>query len=226
MNSIQEFYNQHHFPGYYTIQGITDYDTKINRFVNAIDQQLANGLRVLDVGCGTGLLTNLFALKYKKSQFTGIDFSSAVDYADKFASDNNIKNAKFIKKDFFDFDTDSRYDVIIAQSFLTHVVDCAGAVKKLKSLLTPNGILVLGIYHPAGKIAKKLIKISYGNDRLALDQESNPFEVAYTKEQISQMFGEFKFLSVTPSVFTKLVGFVNIFNYKNGGLTVYALSRK
>jgi ubiquinone/menaquinone biosynthesis C-methylase UbiE len=226
MNEIQEFYNQHHFPGYYTIQSITKFDVTTNRYVNTINGQLSNGQRVLDVGCGTGLLTNLFAAKYKKSQFTGLDFSTAVDYAKDFAKRHDIKNVKYIKKDFFEFENNEKYDVIIAQSFLTHVPNWPEAVKKLKSLLTQNGVILLGVYHPAGKLAKKFINVNYKNDRLELDQESNPFEVAYTKKQVRQMFSEFKFLQITPSVFTKLVGFVNIFNYKNGGLTVYALTRK
>jgi len=226
MNSIREFYDRHHFPGYYSIEQISKYDVANNRYVQVIDKYISNNKHILDVGCGTGLLANLFALRYPTSTFTGLDFSTAVNYAKKFSKEHKINNTKFIKKDFFKFDLDTQYDVIIAQSFLTHIADCPGAVKKLKQLLSPNGIILLGVYHPAGKLAKKYIDINYNNDRLKLDQENNPFEVAYTKKQVRCMFNEFKILTVTPSVFTMLVGFVNIFNYKNGGLTIYALIRK
>jgi cyclopropane fatty-acyl-phospholipid synthase-like methyltransferase len=104
MNSIKEFYDQHHFPGPYGLEQLKKYEISINRYVNLINQYIDNDQRVLDLGCGTGLLTNLFALRYS-SQFIGVDFSTAADYADKFAVDNNIKNVKFINQDFFKFKT-------------------------------------------------------------------------------------------------------------------------
>jgi len=222
MNNILEFYNQHHFPGPYSIQSITAYDINNNQYVSTIDQYLNNNQQVLDVGCGTGLLTNLFSLKYKESKFTGIDFSTAIDYASKFSKTHKIKNVRFVKKDFFEFDDKNKYDVIIGQSFLTHVPDWPSAVKKLKSLLAPNGIMIMGIYHPSGKWAQRFI-INYGNDRLKLDQTFNPFEQAFSVGQIKRMFKDYQLIKITPSICGHFTGLRNLFNARNGGLTMYVL---
>ena len=120
MNTVKDFYDQHHFPGYYSASQLKHYDVDSNKYVRLIDKYLNNRQRVLDVGCGTGLLTNLFATRYQ-SQFTGVDFSSAVDYAKTFAHDHKLTNTRFLKKDFFEFETEVKYDVIVAQSFRTHV---------------------------------------------------------------------------------------------------------
>jgi SAM-dependent methyltransferase len=175
---------------------------------------------VLDLGCGTGLLTNLFALRYS-SQFIGVDFSTAADYADKFAVDNNIKNVKFINQDFFKFKTKEKFDVIIAQSFLTHVPDFEKAVIKIKKLLAPNGVIILGMFHPVGTLIKRFYKIKYNNKRLELDQLSHPFEQAFTKHQMIELFKEYELLEVNPSIGNQLVWLVNLFNARNSGLTMY-----
>ena len=162
MNHIQEFYNKHHFPSRYDLNQLRNYKITDNKYVAFVDQYLSNGQNVLDVGCGTGLLTNLFALKYS-SQYTGIDFSTAADYANTFAKSNDITNVKFIKQNFLDYKADSTYDVIFAVSFLNHVPAFELAIEKLKGLLSPNGCIIVGIYNPIGNFIKKFIKINHNN---------------------------------------------------------------
>jgi 2-polyprenyl-3-methyl-5-hydroxy-6-metoxy-1,4-benzoquinol methylase len=222
MNDVKAFYDQHHFPGYYSASQINQYDVDSNKYVRLIDRYLNNNQHVLDVGCGTGLLTNLFATRYQ-SDFTGVDFSTAVDYAKTFATSNNITNAQFFQTDFFEFKTEVKYDVIIAQSFLTHVPDWSQAVTKLKTLLAPNGTMILGIYHTAGKWVQRHLPVIYGNDRLQLDQTANPFEIAFNKAQVLKMFNNYQLLEITPSIGTRVVGLLNLFNARNGGLTMYVL---
>ena len=220
MNSIREFYDRHHFPGPYTLDQLNNYNISINRYVSLIDQYIDSGQRVLDLGCGTGLLTNLFALRYA-SEFVGVDFSSAADYAKTFAKSNKIKNARFVKQDFFEFESDVKFDVIVSQSFLTHVPDYIGAVEKIKQLLAPSGIIILGMFHPTGNLFKRICGANYGNDRLRLDQEYHPFEQAFSKRQMLELFNEYNLLTITPSINNRLVWLRNLTNAKNGGLTMY-----
>lgn len=220
MNDIKYFYSQNHFPGPYSIDQLKKYDIDANRYIKLIDQYITNKSRVLDIGCGTGLLTNLFALNYS-STFLGIDFSTAADYANKFAIDNHINNASFVKQDFFKFKTKDKFNIIIAQSFLTHVPDYEQAVAKIKQLLAPNGVIILGMFHPAGKLIKNKFKVNYGSDRLQLDQKFNPFEQAFSKSQVIKMFKEYELLKITPSLGNHLVWLMNLANAKNGGLTMY-----
>ena len=93
ITSIRKFYDKHPFPGSYDISQIKDYQITSNKFLTIINQYIKDGIEVLDVGCGTGVVTNLFALKYN-SNFTGIDFSKAALYAKDFAKRNNITNVE------------------------------------------------------------------------------------------------------------------------------------
>lgn len=220
MNKIQEFYNQHHFPGPYTLDQLKNYDVSVNRYVSLIDQYIGSGQRVLDLGCGTGLLTNLFAIRYT-SEFVGVDFSTAADYATTFAKSNQIKNVEFVKQDFFEFNSDVKFDVIVGQSFLTHVPDYISAVEKIKQLLAPGGVIILGMFHPAGNLIKRICGANYSSDRLRLDQESHPFEQAFNKKQMLELFSDYNLVKITPSINNHLVWLRNLTNAKNGGLTMY-----
>ena len=79
---IKQFYSDLHFPGRYTWEDIQFYDDEgiHNIYLKEIDSIMKNGVDILDVGCGTGLLSNLFASRYN-SQFTSVDFSDSIDYA-------------------------------------------------------------------------------------------------------------------------------------------------
>jgi 2-polyprenyl-3-methyl-5-hydroxy-6-metoxy-1,4-benzoquinol methylase len=181
-------------------------------------------MTVLDIGSGTGLITNALASRYN-SEFTGVDFSAGVDYAKQYADTQGLTNVQYIKQDFFEYETKNQYDVVICQSFITHVPNYLDAIEKIKGLVAPNGILLLGAFNRSGKLLKKYCNLNYKNDRLALDQEHCPYEVSFTHQEILNMCKGLKLLQVTPSIDNRLVDLVNLFNSKNGGLTLYVFEK-
>ncbi len=73
--------------------------------VPGLTNQLAKGIRVLDVGCGSGRIMNWLAELYPNSQFTGIDISpEAIGTASREASQKGLRNIEFIIRDLSDFD--------------------------------------------------------------------------------------------------------------------------
>lgn len=226
MNHVKKFYDSNPFPGPYTIKSIQDYNVAQNRYVNAIDSILTDGQQVLDVGCGTGLLTNIFALRYPGSSFTGIDFSTAATYAKQFSQENKIKNSHFVKKDFLDYQTTRKYDILIAQSFLTHVSDQIRAIEKLQELVNDGGKIILGVYDPVGKMMQKLFSPRYRNQRLQLDQESNPYDVCHSMRDIERLFPNFGVKRMVPGIANCLFFLYNVVYRSNGGLTLYLLQNE
>jgi 2-polyprenyl-3-methyl-5-hydroxy-6-metoxy-1,4-benzoquinol methylase len=179
----------------------------------------------LDVGCGTGLVSNIFADKYK-CNITAVDFSDSIDYARKFAKDNRVKNVQWVKEDFLKFETKKQYDVIICCGVLHHIPEYEQALDKMKSLLKPNGRLVLAVYNKYGKILKRLVNINYNSDILYQDQENNPFELSFTHAQVLTMCDDLVFHSVNPSIANRLVNLLAWFNSSNGGLALYVFSKR
>jgi len=226
MNPIQEFYNTYPFPGEYSWKQLMDiaYPPR-NRYLAVIDKYLQDGQTVLDVGCGTGLITNLFASRYR-SKFTGIDFSRGLDIAKQFAHVNHLQNVKYIKQDFDNFCPSDQFDVVIAQSFLTHSHNPLSALARLQKHTKPGGLLIFSVYNPAGQFFKKVCNLNYNNDRLALDQKSNPLDNVLGDNCIRTKFVTWRLKEIMPSVKNRLVALSALFNSRNGGLTIYVYENK
>jgi 2-polyprenyl-3-methyl-5-hydroxy-6-metoxy-1,4-benzoquinol methylase len=229
MNSevIKKFYSDLRFPGPYSISDIQFYELEgiYNLYLREIDKNLSDNLSVLDIGCGTGLVSNLFASRYPESQFTAIDFSDSIDYACNFANNHNIKNIKWIKEDFLKYNTDKKFDVIICCGVLHHIPEYQLALEKIKKLLKPNGKLLLALYNPYGKILKKFFRIRYHSKILYEDQENNPYELSFTCNEVKTMCRDLQFISVEPSWNNKFVDAHALFNNQNGGLAIYVFEK-
>jgi 2-polyprenyl-3-methyl-5-hydroxy-6-metoxy-1,4-benzoquinol methylase len=224
MNAVKQFYDQLQFPGTYTLAGLDYHSPKIrNPYLKVIDQQLTKPCSVLDIGCGTGLITNLFARRYPDIQFTGVDFSNSIDYAIEFSHKHLIKNATFVKQDFLQYKDTVQYDIIICQGVLHHIPNYQLAIDRMVSLLKPNGCLILSVYHPWGKLAKKIFNIDYKNYILHQDQENHPHETTFTLPQIQKLFPKFKLSNAYPSSINTYINVYALVNYRNGGLTTYVL---
>jgi 2-polyprenyl-3-methyl-5-hydroxy-6-metoxy-1,4-benzoquinol methylase len=219
---IKNFYSKIQFPGHYTLNSLNYHNPIIrNPYLKLIDSWLTNGTQVLDVGCGTGLISNLFAMKYKKLTFTGIDFSNSIDYAHDFSVQHGISNVKFLKEDFLNFTTDKKYNIIICQGVLHHIPEYNLALSKLKSLLLPGGTIIIGLYHPWGKIIKKYVNINYQNEILRQDQECNVYETSFLIDEVKNMFFDFELTDQYPVYKGLLAKVKALTNYKNGGLITY-----
>lgn len=96
------------------------------------------GKSVLDAGCGTGELAFLIAKKGAR-RVLGVDYS---DDAIRVAEVSRRHPAlSFTKKEIGAID--EKFDIIVSLGTLEHMDYPFGALKKLKSLLKPNGSLVI-----------------------------------------------------------------------------------
>lgn len=226
-NKIKNFYSNLHFPGRYTRYDLNFYKeqgVEINVYLREINRALDNNLDVLDVGCGTGLVSNTFATLYPGSNFTGIDFSDSIDYAHERAKENKLTNTQWIKEDFLKVKLNKKYDVVICCGVLHHIPEYKKALAKIKKLLKPHGKLVIALYNPLGKILKHVKKINYNSPTLFEDQENNPFELSFTKRAVLNMCSDLTFHRVEPSWCNHLVNFLALFNSSNGGLAIYTFT--
>jgi len=72
--------------------------------VPGLTDRLATGIRVLDVGCGSGRIMNRLAELFPASRFAGIDLSSeAIDVARRESSQAGLTNIEFAVRDVSNF---------------------------------------------------------------------------------------------------------------------------
>jgi len=121
----------------------------INQSVDWISNRfnLNSNSDIIDFGCGPGFYANRFA--EKGINVTGIDFSKrSIEYAKQIASNSDL-NVNYIHKNYLDFETNKKYDLItmIMCDF------CALSpnqrkimLGKFTNLLKPNGKILLDVY--------------------------------------------------------------------------------
>lgn len=187
------------------------------------DDVVKGSTRVLDVGCGSGFIVNLFARKYPTIKFDAVDFSDSIDYAKKFSKQNRIKNVTYYKENFLNWNCKETYDLVISNGVIHHMPEYRQALKKIDQLATDK--VILGIYNSYGKLFKKIKSINYINDVLYADQELCPFERSFTDCEFRKLVADYQILDVYPSYRNHLVNWYNLFNYANGGLTIYLLKK-
>ncbi|MGH7597157.1 MAG: class I SAM-dependent methyltransferase [bacterium] len=83
---------------------LSSLETHILPLVPGLTGQLAKGIRMLDVGCGSGRVLNRLAELYPSSRFTGVDLSpEAIGNARGEAAQKGQRNTEFTIRDLSDF---------------------------------------------------------------------------------------------------------------------------
>jgi SAM-dependent methyltransferase len=104
---------------------------------------LTPGLAVLDIGCGPGTITVDLAERVAPGPVTAVDQSADVlEIAAAEARRRNVANVSFRTADVhrLDFPDDS-FDVVHAHQVLQHVADPVRALREMKRVCRPGGIV-------------------------------------------------------------------------------------
>jgi 2-polyprenyl-3-methyl-5-hydroxy-6-metoxy-1,4-benzoquinol methylase len=80
-----------------------------------VEEGLAGGIDVLDIGCGTGHSTNVMAKAWPNSRFTGYEFrDQALDRGRAQAESLGLKNVRFLNRDLVGMEESTAYDLVTA----------------------------------------------------------------------------------------------------------------
>jgi len=118
-------------------------------FVDWLD--VAKGARWLDVGCGTGALTETILARAAPQQVVGVDPSEAfLDFARSCLNDRRIElrsgDARALPIE------NGTFDVAVAGLVLNFVPEPAKAVLEMKRALRPGGIIAIYVWDYAGEM--------------------------------------------------------------------------
>lgn len=112
---------------------------------------LSPGVRVLDLGCGTGWMTNALAYHYG-AKVTGIDFNPvAIARAREVAAAMHLPT-EFVVSDLFTYQPPAPFDIVVSLGVLHHTDNCLAAVQQVcERLVRPGGHALIGLYHRYGR---------------------------------------------------------------------------
>ena len=103
---------------------------------------------MLDVGCGNGYSTNVFAKEIRHSTFTGVDYSAPmIAQAQDRLRNKPLRNLSFEVANVLDlYALKRKYDIVISERCLINLKDWDDqrkALVQIKGILNPGGKLIL-----------------------------------------------------------------------------------
>jgi 2-polyprenyl-3-methyl-5-hydroxy-6-metoxy-1,4-benzoquinol methylase len=162
-----------------------------------------NKKKVLDFGCGSGVLSYLLAKNGYEVTSSDIEFSPLKLVKEKIDFPPNIS---FIEGDIITKDLpDNSFDIICAMDVLEHIDNLSDYIKLFKRLLTPDGIIIV-----SGPTENILYKIGR---KLAGDRFTGDYHVKNISE-IKQEFNPFLNVKTIKKIIFPVVLF-EIFTAKN-----------
>ena len=101
------------------------------------------GKKVLDIGCGGGILSE--AMAAKKAQVTGIDMAElSLDVARMHLHETGLEvDYQLITAEQMAIEQPHQYDVVTCMELLEHVPDPASIIRAAATLVKPDGCIVL-----------------------------------------------------------------------------------
>lgn len=150
------------------------------RLMSFLDREVFES--ILEIGCGTGILTELVNEKIEFKSYKAIDI---VEDCKSFV-ESISEDISFINEDVEIYlqQCDEEFDLIISNAALQWVQDFESVVKTLKKRLKPNGILLFTtfgkenlreIYHLLGKTLQYYSKIEllniFSDMQIEIDEE-------------------------------------------------------
>ena len=145
-NNYRSIYN---LPYQYTIQAKVLFGRKVMRYkqweMDHIADYLkthANGGAILDMGCSTGHMVEILSNHFGANRIHGADIHiDLVKRNRKVFKDNQFHH---VQNGFYE-EYEGRYSVVTLMHVLEHVDHPVQTLKKIRSLLSDNGVLVLSV---------------------------------------------------------------------------------
>jgi len=109
---------------------------------DGIIARLESGIRVADVGCGTGHCIALMARRFPKSVFVGYDISEE-GIAGARAAARGLDNASFVVQDIAKLETPTPFDLITAFDAIHDQADPAGVLRRVRAALERGGTFLM-----------------------------------------------------------------------------------
>lgn len=223
--AIKSFYEANPFPNYEDVDSATTLREKAEKgiFARLLDDQIPHGAMVLEVGCGTGQLSNFLGLRWGRTVFA-TDFSlRSLKLGQEFKERNQIDNVAFLQMNLLvpTFKEES-FDFVICNGVLHHTSNPFLSFQSISRLVKKGGFIIIGLYNRYGRIPTDILRFIFRvfGERLAfldprlrtknlsslrkrtwfMDQYKNPHESKHTIGEVLTWFDRcgFDFINGIP----------------------------
>jgi SAM-dependent methyltransferase len=221
---VKSFYEKTPFPNYENLESAGDLIEKARRsvFMYLLNEQVPFNIRVLEVGCGTGQLTNFLSSASRVVFGTDMCLNS-LRLAQNFKEKNSLKRAGFYQMNLFrPIFKDESFSLVICTGVLHCTSDPFKGFQVISRLVKKGGYIIIGLYNKYGRIITDIRRVVFKilgerfiflDPRLRkndisdvkkhtwfLDQYKHPHESKHTIEEVLRWFDSsgFDFINSIP----------------------------
>lgn len=171
-----------------------------------LPDRLQAGIRVADIGCGTGHAINVMAREYPRSNFVGFDWGDeAIDRAWAEAREMGLSNTRFEVLDVTKLPAEPKFDLITSFDSIHDQGDPATTLRRAAAALAPDGVYLM--VEPKAKsnleenIGNPFASYMYGMSVLhcmsvSLAEGGMGLGTAWGEQMARRMLGEAGFTSI------------------------------
>jgi 2-polyprenyl-3-methyl-5-hydroxy-6-metoxy-1,4-benzoquinol methylase len=242
-HAVQDFYEDAPFPNYNSFDTLAAFVRRadVSVFARLLRSQMPLNANVLEIGCGTGQMSNYLAATTLSRVYASDMTLASLRLGHDFAARNAIKGVTFIQMNLFmPAIRPASMDVVIANGVLHHTYDTRKAFKSIARLVKPGGYAVIGLYDTIGRLRtdfRRILVKLFGERVLVLDpvlrrelspekrrawmrdQYFHPQERKHSMSEVLQWFAEddFSFVSSIPKIIGQLGAEEAIFQPQDPG---------
>jgi SAM-dependent methyltransferase/uncharacterized protein YbaR (Trm112 family) len=151
---VRAFYEETPFPNYEDLETIQDLVHKAEKglFARLLNDQVPFNARVLEVGCGTGQLTNYLGVA-QRSMFGADMTMNSLKLANKFRARNELRNVGFYQMNLYrPIFKDESFDLVLCNGVLCASAEPYRGFQSICPLVKRGGHLLIGTYNTYGRL--------------------------------------------------------------------------
>lgn len=212
---VKSFYEKTPFPNYEDVDSKWRLREKAEKgiFARLLDEQIPQGAMVLEVGCGTGQMSNFLGIKGGRTVFGTDVCLNSLKLGQEFKEQNSIDGVAFLQMNLFRpmFKPES-FHLVICNGVLHHTSDPFLGFKSILKLVLKGGFIIIGLYNTFGRIPTDIIRFIFrlSGDRFKfldsrlrdeslehvkrhtwfMDQYKHPHESKHTIGEVLDWFGQ------------------------------------
>ena len=221
---VKSFYEKTPFPNYEDTEDVGSLVQKARKgiFARLLNEQIPFNAKVLEVGCGTGQLSNFLGVSQRFVYGTDICLNS-LKLGQQFKENNNIERVRLYQMNLFrPIFKEESFSVVICNGVLHHTGDPFAGFRSISRLVKKGGYILIGLYNKYGRITTDIRRVifritnnafkfldprlrdkSIGDVRKLtwfLDQYKNPHESKHTIGEVLKWFDQtgFEFVNSIP----------------------------
>ena len=161
--TVKAFYEETPFPNYDDHDSIRSLIDKSRRgmYARMLDAAIPYNSTVLEVGCGTGQLSNFLGISCRR--VVGADLClNSLRLGTNFARQHGLDRVAFVQMNLFrPCFKPQQFDVVLCNGVLHHTSDPYGGFKSILPLVKPGGHIIIGLYNTYGRLMTDLRRLVF-----------------------------------------------------------------